>query len=438
MTYLRLLKRLSGNKQVHNFGFLFSIQASNILISVVTIPLVVGAIGVEQLGLVDLSLSIVYTLNIIVSYGYNLSAPREVAINFADKEELSKIFSRVLLSKLVLAGGVGLLLVLATQNLGEFNRNSTILLFSAAVLLAEALFPHWLAQGLEKMHILSIGNLVSKVTYLGLIFWLVKSPEESFLVNFLLGISGVGANSLLLVYIVKYWGISFKRVSFHEIWVSLTDNFYLFLSSIAGYISINSGIIILSFFVTDYMLGAYSLADRVVRVLRIVPTIVIQAIYPRASRLYVTDKQEFNSFLRKSYILALIACLLVSLAAFLFSPIIVEVLAREHLTESIKVLKILAFVPFFASLNIANMILVLVSDNRKVLVKGTWVSFCVMVVICVGLSYRYGALGLASGLLLTELLIFTVQFYFNLLSIRTDTLHFYSLNKVFKRGTDNE
>ncbi|MEQ8533525.1 MAG: oligosaccharide flippase family protein [Imperialibacter sp.] len=435
MTYLRLLKRLLGNKQVHNFGFLFSIQASNILISVVTIPLVVGAIGVEQLGLVDLSLSIVYTLNIVVSYGYNLSAPREIAINFSNKEELSKIFSRVLFSKLALAAGVGLLLVLAAQNLGEFNKNSTILLFSATVLLAEVLFPHWLAQGLEKMHILSVGNLASKVTYLGLILWLVKSPEESFLVNFLLGISGVGANFLLLIYIVKYWGISFKRVPFHEIWVSLTDNFYLFLSSIAGYVSINSGIIILSFFVTDYMLGAYSLADRVIRVLRIVPTIVIQAIYPRASRLYITDKQAFNSFLRKSYLLALVVCFLVSIVAFLFAPIIVEVLASEHLIESIEVLKILAFVPFFACLNIANMILVLVSDNRKALVKSTWVSFVMMVLVCAGLAYGYGAVGLAWGLLLTEVLIFVVQFCFNLLTIGDDTLSFYSLNVVTKRKT---
>jgi PST family polysaccharide transporter len=166
-----------------------------------------------------------------------------------------------------------------------------------------------------------------------------------------------------------------------------------------------------------------------------VPTIVIQAIYPRASRLYVTDKHAFNSFLRKSYLLALVVCFLVSIVAFLFAPFIVEVLASEHLIESIEVLKILAFVPFFACLNIANMILVLVSDNRKALVKSTWVSFVMMVLVCAGLAYGYGAVGLAWGLLLTELLIFVVQFCFNLLTIGDETLSFYSLNVVTKRKT---
>ncbi|MEQ8684148.1 MAG: oligosaccharide flippase family protein [Imperialibacter sp.] len=431
MTYLHLLKRLIGNKQIHNFGFLFSIQASNVLISIITIPLVVGAIGVEQLGVVDLSLSIVYTLNIIVSYGYNLSAPREVAINFSDKKELSNIFSRVLYSKLVLATLLCISLILASQSLEHFSRHSTILLFSATVLFAEALLPHWLAQGLEKMHVLSIGNLVSKITYLGLLLWLVKSPEDSFRVNFLFGVSGIVANLFLIIYVTKYWGVSFRKVKLFEIWRSLKDNFYLFLSSIAGYVSINSGIIILSFFVTDYMLGAYSLADRVVRVLRIVPTIVIQAIYPKASRLYMKDRQSFYAFLRKAYVLALAVCFFVSLAAFLFAPIIVELLAREHLAESINVLKTLAFVPFFACLNIANMILVLVSDNKRVLLKSTWISFLSMVVICAGLAHPFGALGLAVGLLLTEVLIFVVQLYFNLRSIRADTLSFYSLNKFF-------
>jgi PST family polysaccharide transporter len=133
--------------------------------------------------------------------------------------------------------------------------------------------------------------------------------------------------------------------------------------------------------------------------------------------------------------LALLACFLVSLAAFLFASTIVEILANKHLEESISALKILAFVPFFASLNIANMILVLVSDNRKVLVRSMWVSFCMMVVICVGLAYCFGAPGLASGLLLTELLIFAVQFCFNLVNIRNDTLSFYSLHRVFRRET---
>jgi O-antigen/teichoic acid export membrane protein len=426
MTHLTLLKRLFRNKQVHNFGFLFSIQASNILISIITIPLIVGTIGVEQLGQVDLALSIVNTLNILVSYGYNLSAPREIAISADRKGELSKIFSKVLFSKLMLAVATCFSLILAVSSMDQFDRNGMILLLSGMLLFAEALFPHWLAQGLEKMRILSVGNLLSKLIYLGLIVLFVKSPAESSLVNFFLGVSGTAINLSLIIYISRNWGIVLQRIHFVEVWRSLKQNFYLFLSSVAGYVSINSGIIILSFFVSDYLLGAFSLADRVIRVLRLVPTIVIQAIYPQASKLYVTDKGLFSLFLRRSYFLALLVCLMISIATFLLAPIIVELLAKERLHEAVRVLKILAFVPLFACLNIANMILVLVSENQNSLVNSTWVSFCLMLVICACLAYFYGTVGLASGLLLTELLIFAVQLHFNLLRVREDTIKFYA------------
>jgi len=429
MTYLSLLKKVISNKQVHNFGFLFSIQASNIIVSVVTIPLIIGAIGVEELGAVDLSLSIIYTLNIIVSYGYNLSAPKEIAINFADQNELSNIFSRVLFSKLILASILCASLTIVSKQLGQY---STILLCSATVLFAEALLPHWLAQGLEKMHILSIGNLLSKIAYLGLLLWFVEHPDDSFLVNFLLGVSGILVNLSLIVYVTKFWGISLKKVRLFEVWQSLKDNFYLFLSSIAGYVSINSGIIILSFFASAYMLGAYSLAERVIRVLRLIPTIVIQAIYPKASRLYMTDKEAFYAFLRKAYSYALLLCLGVSQVAFLFAPFIVDFLAGERIPESVAILRIIAFVPFLACFNIANMVLVLVSDNRRALVKSTWISFCLMLVICSGLAYSFGGTGLAVGLVLTEVFIFMVQLYFNLQNIRSDTLRFYSLDEFYK------
>jgi O-antigen/teichoic acid export membrane protein len=428
MTYLRLLKRLSSNKQVHNFGFLFSIQASNILISVVTIPLVVGAIGVEQLGLVDLSLSIVYTLNIVVSYGYNLSAPREIAINSADKEELSRIFSKVLFSKMLITLCLGLLIFVMVQSLGLFNRNGTILLFSFSVLLSEVLLPHWLAQGLEKMQLLSLGNLLSKLLYLVFLIAWVNNPSDSLLVNFLLGASGVLVNFSLILYVIKYWGISLRWVKLADIWLSLTNNFYLFLSSLASYIAINSGIMILSFFATDYMLGAYSLADRVIRVLRIVPSIIIQAIYPKASRLFATDKEAFYLFLRNAYGLALAICLGISLFAFVFAPPIVGFLAHSHLAQSVEVLRILAFVPFFACLNIANMILVLVSDHKKTLVKSTWITFVLMMIVCISLSYSHGPAGLAVGLTFTEIITFGVQLYFNRLILPEETQRFYAVS----------
>lgn len=400
------------------------------IIALVTIPLVVRAIGVEQLGLVDLSLSVMYTLCVFVAYGYNLSGPRDIAQQVDRPRQVAGMLATVLTSKMVLASA--LLLVVAIVGIGTafIDGIFTILLFSTTLLVAEVFQLSWLAQGYERMHIILVGNVLSKLAYLGLLIVWVREPSDSFLVNFLLGLSTTLVNLIVAFVVIRRWGIGFATTSFDRVSRSLRENFYLFLSSIAGYVSINSGMIILGFFASPFLLGAYSLADRVVRVLRIVPTILIQAIYPKASRLYVGDKHAFNAFLRKSYAVSLFLCLVTSFATYVAAPLIIEFLASRELPEAVKTLRIIAFVPFFASLNVGNMILVLVADKKKALLKTTWMSFILMMVVCTLMTKFFGPYGLGFGLLATELAIFGIQLYFNIKVLPRDTLNLY----LFRAG----
>jgi len=58
---------------------------------------------VDQFGLVNLALSVIILLNILVGFvGYNLSAPREVAVNQQNKEALSHLVSNVFSGKAML------------------------------------------------------------------------------------------------------------------------------------------------------------------------------------------------------------------------------------------------------------------------------------------------------------------------------------------------
>src|SRR5690554_5830832 len=106
------LFQLVRNKSLQNFIFLFIIQSSNVLISLISMPLLIHALGVDQFGLVSLALSVVFLVNVWVSYGYNLSGPRQIAINQGDHKALSTIASRILFSKVLLAVAAGSILVI--------------------------------------------------------------------------------------------------------------------------------------------------------------------------------------------------------------------------------------------------------------------------------------------------------------------------------------
>jgi PST family polysaccharide transporter len=276
------------------------------------------------------------------------------------------------------------------------------------LLFSEATLPLWFFQGMEKMKLVSIANIFSKLLFLMGIVLFIHSPEQSKWVNFLMGFFGLGINLLLLGYIHSFLGIRFYRPEFSAIWKSLKDNILLFLSNLASHISINGGLIILSFFSVAETLGMYSLAERVVMVLRLFPALIIQAIFPNAGRLFEEDQEGFYRFLKRVYVRVLVIGAVIAGGAFLTAPWIIQVLSRSELGESVLYLQLLSAVPFLACLNVGNIILLLVSDLKELLFRASWMMCVYMVGVSVILTSMFGGTGLCIGIISTEIVVFLI------------------------------
>jgi O-antigen/teichoic acid export membrane protein len=396
------------NKSIQNFLFLAVIQSSNILISIISMPLLIQSIGLDQFGLVNLSLSVIILLNILVGFGYNLSAPKDVAVNQQDKDALSHLVSNVFSGKILLAFLATLLILIGVFGFNLFKEYQVILLFSILLLFSEATLPLWFFQGMEKMKLISITNIFSKLLFLFGIVLFIHSPDQSHWVNFMMGFFGLGINLFLLFYIHAFLEIKFYRPQFSAIWVSLKENILFFFSNLASHISINGGLIILSFFSVAETLGMYSLAERVVMVLRLFPALIIQAIYPNASKIYQDDEPAFFRFSKKVYVRALFVGVLISSGTYFTAPWIIQTLARKPLNESVDYLRILAAVPFLACLNVGNVTLMLVADLKNLLFKASWMMCVYMIFIASLLTAQFGGIGLCYAILSTEIIVFLI------------------------------
>lgn len=396
------------NKSIQNFLFLALIQSSNVLISIISVPLLIQSIGVEQFGLVNLSLSVIILLNILVGFGYNLSAPRQVAISQQDKDALSHLVSNIFSAKFILSLASAILIVLGIFAFGLFEGYQVILMYSLVILFSEAALPVWFFQGMEKMKLISIANIFSKLLYLMGIVLFIHDPSQSLWVNFMLGFFGLSINVLLLSYIHWMMKIRFYRPEFSAIWKSLKENILLFFSNLASYISINGGLIILSFFSSAETLGMYSLAEKVAMVLRLFPALIVQAIFPNASKLYQEDKSAFFNFLRNTYFRVILGGLVISLLTFFSAPWIIRILSRSALQEAVLYLQILSFLPFLACINVANVALLLVADLKELLFKASWMMCAYMIVASSILTAGMGSIGLCYGILSTEIIAFVI------------------------------
>jgi PST family polysaccharide transporter len=75
------------------------LQFANYVLPLITIPYVVRVIGPDKFGLISFAQAFATYFLLIVNYGFDLSATREISSNRDDKNTLVRIYSNVLFTK---------------------------------------------------------------------------------------------------------------------------------------------------------------------------------------------------------------------------------------------------------------------------------------------------------------------------------------------------
>jgi PST family polysaccharide transporter len=316
--------------------------------------------------------------------------------------------SEILWSKLLLAFTSLFIIGMLGFVFGFFEDFRLILWWSSVLLFSEATTSVWFFQGKERLQWVSIVNVLGKLTYLLLLVWWIKNASDSFLANFFLGSTALIGNLSLLLFIHFKLNIRLIGPKIQQIVLSLKDNILLFLSSLASHIAINGGLIILSFFASAAVLGPYSIAERIAMVLRMAPVLISQAVFPRASILYYEDKNKFYAFLARVELATLFLGLLIIISIHFLAPYIIHLIAGKDLEEAVLFLNILSLIPFVSGINLGNILIILVTDQKKVLFHSTWFFSVYMLSASLFLTNIFGGVGLAVALVSTEIVIFII------------------------------
>ncbi len=87
---------------VKNFFSLSIIQSVNYILPLITTPYIARVIGLEKYGVIAFALALCQYFVVFTSYGFNLTATRNISKNRSNTHELSLIFSRVMYTKVFL------------------------------------------------------------------------------------------------------------------------------------------------------------------------------------------------------------------------------------------------------------------------------------------------------------------------------------------------
>lgn len=387
----------------HNIAALFTLQAANYLLPLITLPYLVRVLGVEHYGRIAFAQAFIQYFAMLADYGFNLSATRSVAVLREDVEALSRLVSAVMLVKLflMLTGFVAMLGIVLLVPV--FNRDWPLYVLVYLTVVGNALFPAWLFQGLERMRQITVLIVLARLLMVVAIFVLVRREQDYHLAAALqaggMVLAGVGALLTLPRLVVLRW----HWPGWHELHKVVADGWHVFLSTAGINLYTSSNVFILGLLTNHSVVGYYSAAEKLVKAALGLIDPVSQAVYPHIATLASRSRDAALAFIARLLRLQSLVALALSLLLYFMAEPLVGVLFGARFEPSVRVIEWLAALPFAIGLsNVFGIQTMLNFDMKLAFNRIIIASGLINLVLIIPLAYWHGAVGAAISVLITE------------------------------------
>lgn len=392
-----------------NYVALLFIQGANFILPLIIFPYLVRTLGSEKYGLVMIAQSVALFLTIIVDFGFNISATREVANLKNDKEKLSQFYWNVVSIKLALIIITFLLLLGLIICVDKFSVDPLVYLFSFGLVLGQAIFPTWFFQGIEKMQVITIVNVAAKLFFTISLFFVVLSPADYEYVPIFNGLGFVISGMFGFLFSLQYVKFVFPKLS--QVKEIIENSSSLFFSNFAVSLYTSSNTLILGFFAGDSIAGVYASMEKLILAIKSMYSPLYQAIFPNLS---TKPYDEIRLYIDKMRIPIGFLGLFISIIIFFGAKEILMLAFDDALIVGYSpVFQILGFISILSSLNMLYVTLYFPSIKKykirmKILMSGGFLNL----IISLSLVKFYTIYGVAISAVITELFILILAVYF--------------------------
>jgi len=397
---------------IENAISLLVLQSGNYIVPLVLTPYLIIKLGIADFGTLSFIIAINTFFRVFVSYGFDFTATKTIAENHSNLSEISKVFTDVIFSKLILCIISFMVLSLLILFFDKFNANNTLLLSYFLLVIADVFFPAWLFQGLQNMKFITFLKLLSKFSYVFLVMLVVESGDDIILVPMIEGSIAIIVSLISIIFGLRYFKLRFLRVSIKRCLSLIKNSRHVFISKAAVlfYTSLNT--VILGLMFSSVVVGYYSIAEKIYMAAREVFRPFIQAVFPYLASFRKNNYSIFCKYVRYSFFLLLLLLTAFSMALFYFSEMILDFLMEEDFHNSLDILKVFSITLLFAIGGFLSSILVL-DERGTTLSKVTLSTVIVNIILVYPLLMKFGAIGLAYTFLFVQCYHFLIQLYVN-------------------------
>lgn len=334
-----------NNKQlVQNFSYLSFIQVFGIAFPLITYPYLLKILGSELYGSLVFSQVVISYFSIIINFGFEASATKEISIYRFNKEKLSEIISSVLIIKFCLWLFSLFLLLFLLYNFDNYFDNKLLYLFSFLITFNDLLFPVWYFQGTEKMKFITIINLFVRCIFLIFIFLFVKNQSDYLLVPLFNGIGAFLGGVVGLIIMLLLDKNKFAFQSYNTIFFYIKDSFDIFLSNIVISIKDKCSVIFIGMFLGMQKVAIFDFGIKIMTVIIQLILVANNAIFPKMAR------EQNMIFLKKFIKISTFIVLILTLVVQLIIPYVLEFLSLDK-SSNVNVIRVLLLAPLVMSVS---------------------------------------------------------------------------------------
>lgn len=289
-------------KTASNFVSLASVEMLNFIFPLITMPYLIGVLGIENYGLNSFVQAVMQYFMIVSNYGFNITATQEISVNRKNKKKIDQIYSSVIVCKLLLTILCFVILLGMLLFIPKMNERPLYYLLMFGIVIGNALLPVWFFQGIEEMQSIGILNFISKSIFTLGLFVFVKSPADLYNVAILnsLGYLVIGVIATL---IVRYrYNVRFRIPKISDLISQYRYSWHLFLSTFSTSIYNTTNIFVLGLVAGDSATGYFNIANTLIRVCASVVSPITQTFYPKVTQLAMNSKASAMKLIQKIWI----------------------------------------------------------------------------------------------------------------------------------------
>ena len=330
-----------------------TVQVAVTVVPLITLPYLARVLDRSHFGLVVFAQTFSFLVALVVEYGFNLSATRDVARRRQDPAELARTVASVQGAKLLLAGLATALGLALWPAVPIFRHAPELLAYGVALGILQGFVPVWFFLGIERARPVALAELTSRLAALALIVVFVRHKRDTDLVLAFYVLAAAASAGGLTV-------LMFRRVApalptLGGCREALRRGRTLFAGTGATAFYTGANAFLLGLVISTSQVAIFASAEKIVRAATRVLGLMVQAVYPRASVL--VSRGDTGRAQRLSLVSLLIfggAALAGAGLLALLAPTVVHVVFGSRFDAAIPLLRILSIV---IPLNVVGVVL---------------------------------------------------------------------------------